>query len=549
MTFYKRLQAILEGYSIDTAHQVSGMIDLSNAVSAFDNGALTYAPTDTDLDIIKVGNRAHPTERMDLTAYDNNKNKLESSKVKILHPFEVNVNYKGKLTTTIETILDEAITCNGSSLTYDLEVSNFKAASRDDARTVAALGLMRQMQADTKIAKILAEVEIPATVVTKRNKKDSRGTVKVVTFLQALRGTFFRTYRKNAGIAIAQRLKKIASGSGISVPEYDRFMGMCAYALRNVTKAKPGEKSIVYDFIIKPESSSNFNDELINALKSADSNGKIINPSCTNAKVITIQKLRSSATTSMTPVAQQAANQAHIDQILADAKPELYSYVLKQNRATYAFVKFVQCPMCNFKYGEDKIKQGYTDKNVAYNSKSNYSENSADLRALGSPAGGRIGTTCGNPTKVTKTCTYIIDSLEKRLKIVGISDQIAGITFQSITRAARQTGKSKKFDTWAGLANDWADTELRKLRDALTRTSSGIGPLKIAHTFGNKRRYVKLYGRAGLHSQQLSMIADKNCLLIDDNVAGGSTIELIEQIVQHYEPKRVDAFVPLKLAD
>lgn len=571
MTFYKRLQAILEGYSINTDHQVTGGIDLSNAVSAFDGGCLTYNQHDTDFDIIKVGNKANPTERVSLHAYDNSKDKLQNSKVQILHPFEVNVNYNGRLTITIEKTLSDAIACNGRNLTYDLESGNFVGSSiHDDQRTIAALGLMRQMQTDKKISRILADVEeTPAAKATSTaQKKDSRGTVNVVKFLKELKDKFFYTYRKNAGIAIAQRLKKIAtlvSGGGVSVTDYDQFMDMCAYALRNVTQAKAGERAIVYDFIIKPESSSNFNDELINALKSNDAKGKSINKSCTNAQVITIQKLRSAATASMSPAAKQAADEAHIDNMLATAELELRNNILNQLRAPYAVVEYVQCPTCGFQYGKTKINKSiaWGSKDVAYNSKSDYSENSPDLRTLGNSG---CGTTCGNPgTTNTKTntnpCPGLIDSLGTRLKL---GNEIAGIKFQRITRAARQTRaggeQTEKFPTWGALADDWAATEFRKLRADLINKATGIktgNAVKIAHTFGDKRRYVKLYGQvtgATGHDAfgqqiQLSVINGKNCLLIDDNVAGGSTIELIEQIVQNYQPNRVDAFVPLKLAD
>jgi hypothetical protein len=534
MTFYKRLQAILEGYSISTAHQVAGGINLSNAVSAFDDGNLEYTPTDTDFDIIKVGDKANPIVRVNLPAYDNSKDKLENSKVQILHPFEVNVNYNGQLTTTIEKILSDAVECNNRTLTYNLNGKDFKAADSTDPRTIAALALMQQMQTDRKILKILRTVE-------------TNGTVNVAGFLQELKGTYFYTYRKNAGIAIAQRLKGLASSGGGS--EYDRFMSMCAYALRNVTQAKPGEKPIVYDFIIKPESSSSFNDELINALKSADNNGKKINNSCTGAIVITIPKLRSSANATMTQEQQEAADKAHIDDMLYVAESELRSNILKQDRAPYAVVEYVECPECKFMYGKSRIGHNDNNKSVAYNSKSDYSENSPDLRKIGSS--GTMGTTCGNPSTNLKPCTGLIDSLGKRLKQ---ANKIDGISFQRITkedRKKRSDGEvTTKFQTWDALANDWAATELRKLREELTRKARGSAgsAVKIAHTFGDKRRYVKLYGRAGLHSQ-LSVVTGKNCLLIDDNVAGGSTIELIEQIAQYYKPRRIDAFVPLKLAD
>lgn len=539
MTFYKRLQAILEGYSIDTTHQVNRGITLDNTVAAFADGALIYKLEDNDLDIIKVGNNANPIVRVTLPAYDNSKDKLENSKVQIFHPFEVNVNYNGELTTTIETILGEAIECNGSSLAYNLNVENFKAADHTDQRTIAALALMQQMQTDKKILKILGTVE-------------AKGTVNVAKFLRELKGTYFYTYRKNAGIAIAQRLKQLANTSGD--PEYDRFMRMCAYALRNVTQAKPGEKSIVYDFIIQPESSSCFNDELVTALKSADDKGKKINNSCANAIVITIPKLRSSANAIMTPEQQEAADKAHIDAMLYVAESELRSNISKQDRAPYAVVEYVQCPECKFRYGKNKIVYSDNSKNTAYNSKSDYSENSPDLRKIGSS--GTMGTTCGNPGSNLKPCTGLIDSLGKRLKQ---ANKIDGISFQRITKEDRQKRsngeETDRFPTWDNLVNDWAATELRKLREELTRKARGStgSAVRIAHTFGDKRRYVKLYGHAGpgpvgLH-HQLARIKGKNCLLIDDNVAGGSTIELIEQIAQYYKPSRIDAFVPLKLAD
>ena len=138
-------------------------------------------------------------------------------------------------------------------------------------------------------------------------------------------------------------------------------------------------------------------------------------------------------------------------------------------------------------------------------------------------------------------------TLEDLLTFSPSDEPIDGITFLSLTKLDRANRKESEdagtFETWDELTNHWVKNEIRKIR-TITR-GTGIPVIKnIPH---DKRRFAKIYGAPEDHIEQLDRIANKKCLIIDDNIAGGSTIELIEQILQAYGPSLIDAFVPLRL--
>ena len=99
------------------------------------------------------------------------------------------------------------------------------------------------------------------------------------------------------------------------------------------------------------------------------------------------------------------------------------------------------------------------------------------------------------------------------------------------------------FDTAEQYAAAWAANEHSKLTTALGKQLSSDKPLAIKGAqYLDKRRYIKMFSDEGL-----AVISGKNVLIVDDNVVGGGTVELINDLAVNVEPppNRVDVFVPL----
>jgi len=106
--------------------------------------------------------------------------------------------------------------------------------------------------------------------------------------------------------------------------------------------------------------------------------------------------------------------------------------------------------------------------------------------------------------------------------------------------------KAKYYDNFEDFVDKWVENEAIKLMKAASNASS------IKNIPLDKRRYLKIYSDVAVgldgHEEHLSATSDKFILLIDDNVAGGATIELLYEIIRRVgNPKRIDIFVPLRL--
>jgi len=94
----------------------------------------------------------------------------------------------------------------------------------------------------------------------------------------------------------------------------------------------------------------------------------------------------------------------------------------------------------------------------------------------------------------------------------------------------------------------WSTNEFKKLEALVATLQSGKAadrPAKIkAQQALDKRRYVKIFDKTGA-----APVAGKSVLIIDDNIVGGSTIDLVHEIVDSVGPRKIDVFIPLWIPD
>ncbi len=88
----------------------------------------------------------------------------------------------------------------------------------------------------------------------------------------------------------------------------------------------------------------------------------------------------------------------------------------------------------------------------------------------------------------------------------------------------------------------WSTNEINKLQTAQRKMKSDVEPEIKAQDYKDKRRYLKIYSKAGAEAT-----SDKAVLLIDDNIVSGGTLELIHEVLIQVQPppRRIDIFVPL----
>ncbi len=106
---------------------------------------------------------------------------------------------------------------------------------------------------------------------------------------------------------------------------------------------------------------------------------------------------------------------------------------------------------------------------------------------------------------------------------------------------------AETFDTPEQYAESWAQNEYEKLHTKLKSQLKSDKPLAIKGAqYLDKRRYIKLFG-----GTDISPISGKNVLIIDDNVVGGGTVELINDLAINVvpPPAKVDVFVPLYIVN
>lgn len=122
-----------------------------------------------------------------------------------------------------------------------------------------------------------------------------------------------------------------------------------------------------------------------------------------------------------------------------------------------------------------------------------------------------------------------------------------------------KSGSRSKFTSITSYAQAWAQNEYDKLVNIMRRLRPVAGadnsynarnqqgaPVRLASIPQDKRRYFKIYDPASINS-----ITEKdNILIIDDNVVGGSTVELLHEILVSLPnpPNKIDVFVPFKIA-
>lgn len=101
----------------------------------------------------------------------------------------------------------------------------------------------------------------------------------------------------------------------------------------------------------------------------------------------------------------------------------------------------------------------------------------------------------------------------------------------------------QKFKKPEEFAAAWADNETQKWQKELGKIKPEAEP-KIKNLPQDKRRYIKMFNPDDAQAAQ-----GKEVLVIDDNVAGGGTVELIHEILTGLpnQPLRIDIFVPLRL--
>lgn len=110
--------------------------------------------------------------------------------------------------------------------------------------------------------------------------------------------------------------------------------------------------------------------------------------------------------------------------------------------------------------------------------------------------------------------------------------------------------ETKKMEVWEyDTENDFVDSWSTNEHNKLVNNVVGKMPKNREAAIKNqqyldKRRYVKIYSDQGA-----DVAAGKSVLLIDDNLVGGGTIELVYEILAKLQPppKRIDVFVPLYL--
>ena len=538
---------ISEGFRIETAsHDIDELFQLR---VSFESGAFIYRERDSDDDIIRVGKSAKEKERVQLKTYNDIDNRLKTSEVTVVYPFDINPYFTGaplvKLIEKFEQIITshgnakyvewakakEIIKRNGGKETippvYRLAIGN----------TFANMRAISSKEADDVLSMIKKFEAHPETA-----NKVSVG-MSMTEFISMLSSGIFAAYVKNAGICIAQRIKHPRSSEDIKTA--DKFVELCGIAMRNHNMAQQRQTQGVkgsdnqYDYIIAPEStrdagSETFNEKLFRSMKQYAS-------TCSRAEFITIPKTVDRG--KITP---------------PQSELELKQRRDNMSRARHAVVNYRTCPKCGFRYGLDKINRnveliaGKPATNVYYSPSKDYKANSQELRSIGKSQGYHCGAPVDNDGQYTKStsakwCQVVPQTLEDLLTFSPSDEPIDGITFLSLTKRDRADRKESEdagtFETWDELTNHWVKNEIRKIR-TITR-GTGIPVIKnIPH---DKRRFAKIYGAPEDHIEQLDRIANKKCLIIDDNIAGGSTIELIEQILQAYGPSLIDAFVPLRL--
>lgn len=544
--FSNLLQSILEGISIDNPtveveKNWQNVIAKAEAYFELDNpdAFLVYRNTDSDEDIIRIGRAAQEKVRVPLSIFSDEKNKLVDSEVQIVHPFEINPCFTGR------------------PIRFLVSVFNNVIAEYPHAKYQFGVGKPELVDKNKTLRDPMVEEAV--TILNDLNDLMQSMDINVIKSGMYLRDIsskleegVFRNYSRKVGLEVAKRLKNPQSEKDEVVQA--KFLELCGYAMRNHNlvqqrQSQPRAKGDTnqFDYIIAPSSSSDFNNLLAESLIERSS-------ACAVAKLITVPK-----TTNMDEV---ASPQSRLE--LAQRRANM------QNRSRYAVVEYRQCPSCGFKFGKDKIKPGAAETdakgkpvtNVYYKGKQ---YNVDQLRQIG----GELNMHCGAPVDNSgkydpngvgvKHCPATLDSLETVLRTSPTDRAIPGITFKSIAakdvkaanpRLDKKTGKMipavpiPTFDTWDELANYWVDTEFNKIEKSLNRNT---GTMQIKNISQDKRRFAKLFGTPESHAERLGDIKDKKCLIIDDNIAGGSTIELIEQILKAYGPSIIDAFVPLKL--
>jgi hypothetical protein len=121
---------------------------------------------------------------------------------------------------------------------------------------------------------------------------------------------------------------------------------------------------------------------------------------------------------------------------------------------------------------------------------------------------------------------------------------------------------SLEFDTADEFADAWGQNEYEKLQNVVGKMPKTKEAKIKDNTYHDKRRYAKIFSPTdATHydllrhddpepvSTPLAAAAGKSVLVIDDNLVGGATVELIYEVLQGLPepPKRVDIFIPLRI--
>lgn len=106
-------------------------------------------------------------------------------------------------------------------------------------------------------------------------------------------------------------------------------------------------------------------------------------------------------------------------------------------------------------------------------------------------------------------------------------------------------GNTYEVDTEDDFVKMWSQNEYEKLQKEVSKIPKSKKAAIKGQNYLDKRRYVKLFSSTGAEQT-----AGKSVLIIDDNIVGGATVELIHEILANVQPppKVIHVFIPLYIS-
>lgn len=143
--------------------------------------------------------------------------------------------------------------------------------------------------------------------------------------------------------------------------------------------------------------------------------------------------------------------------------------------------------------------------------------------------------------RLGKDVTVSKDQLRKRARQIAPKYKNEDGTYDVNYR-----GEEYEVDTEDAFVKLWTENEYQKLmKDVVGRIPKGKKAAIKGQSYLDKRRYVKLFAPDGAEQT-----AGKSVLIIDDNIVGGATVELIHEILASVQPppRVIHVFIPLYIS-